>query len=95
MAHQKQALHFLVEHEHGSRANSDNSATTSLWKEDITVKGSRIWYNVITNHRLDKKPDPERGGILADVMGLGKTLSILSLIANTLDEGEASRIRHV
>ena len=88
MAHQKQALHFMVEHERGDRTDSRESATTSLWKEDITNKGNRIFYNIITHHRLDNKPEPERGGILADVMGLGKTLSILSLIANTLDEAK-------
>ena len=88
MSHQKQALHFMVEHEHGDRDTSHDNATTSLWKEDISKRGLVTYYHILTGHRTDEKPEPERGGILADVMGLGKTLTILSLIANTLDEAK-------
>ena len=37
--------------------------------------------NMINNERLYTKPPKFRGGILADPMGLGKSLIILSLIA--------------
>ena len=87
MSHQKQALHFMVQHEHTDGASSDQGGTVCLWKEETTNKGTS-WYNIITNHKSDRKPEPERGGILADMMGLGKTLSILSLVANTIDEAK-------
>lgn len=83
MSHQKQALRFLTDRELDDDAR-DPDAKFSLWKPRDTNKG-RVWYNVVTNHEVQKKPDASRGGILADVMGLGKTLSILALIASTLD----------
>ena len=87
LPHQKQALHFMLQHEHADGAPSDQDGTISLWKAETTNRGT-IWYNIITNHKSNKKPERERGGILADMMGLGKTLSILSLIANTMDESK-------
>jgi SNF2 family DNA or RNA helicase len=87
LPHQKQALHFMLQQEHADGASSDQGGTISLWKEETTNRGT-TWYNIITNHKSKKKPERERGGILADMMGLGKTLSILSLIANTMDEAK-------
>ena len=80
--HQKQALHFLLEHERDQEAEHGGSVF-SLWKPQM-VKGRRVWQNVITSQQMAEKPTPVRGGILADMMGLGKTLSILSLLASTL-----------
>jgi hypothetical protein len=37
--------------------------------------------------KQDTQPDERGGGILADEMGMGKSLSILALIAKTLDDG--------
>ena len=84
MAHQKQALHFLTEHERADQDVSQDDTDFSLWKERMNYKGTTTWYNIITNHEVTQKPEPVRGGILADMMGLGKTLSILALITNTL-----------
>jgi len=79
LPHQKQALHFLMQHE------QDNSTdlSFSLWKTRIDKRGDKKWYHIITDQELSRKPDPVQGGILADMMGLGKTLSILSLICET------------
>ena len=91
MTHQKQALHFLTEHEHTDWANADDNdrSAFSLWKSRITPKRGEVWYNIITGTEVSKRPDPACGGILADVMGLGKTLSILALVANTMQEARA------
>lgn len=87
MPHQKQALHFLMEHERSDYEDQE-SPQHSLWKFAPKPNGRSAWYNVITGHEVMEKPQPIQGGILADVMGLGKTLSILALIAETR---EASR----
>lgn len=87
LAHQKQALRFMLDHESGDD-ESQQGATVSLWEKQTTRKGNDIWYNIITGHKVDQKPEPERGGILADMMGLGKTLSILSLIAETVEQSK-------
>ncbi|KAI4761519.1 hypothetical protein E4T52_07840 [Aureobasidium sp. EXF-3400] len=83
MQHQKQALWFLTKHETPTPPEED-----PLWKFAIRKDGSRAWYNVITGDEL-KKVSPILGGLLADQMGLGKTLSILSLICSTLKEARA------
>ena len=83
MSHQKQALHFLTQHERGEDISPEDGKGFSLWKSRMK-KDREVWYNIITNHEVTQKPDPVRGGILADMMGLGKTLSVLALISSTL-----------
>lgn len=80
MQHQKQALWFLTKHETPTPPEED-----PLWKFSVRKNGTKAWYNVITGDEL-KKVSPILGGLLADQMGLGKTLSILSLICSTLQE---------
>ncbi|CAK4031125.1 Helicase-like transcription factor [Lecanosticta acicola] len=83
--HQKQALHFLMDHERDDFEGDDLPAH-SLWEYRAKDNGQRSWYHKITYEESAQKPDYVRGGILADVMGLGKTLSILALIAHTVDD---------
>ena len=60
----------------------------------IGGNGQRSYFNVITGQEERKNPPQVLGGILADMMGLGKTLSILSLVVQTLDEStEWSKLR--
>lgn len=42
----------------------------------------------ITKARCATRPDEKGGGVLADEMGMGKTLSMLALVINTLEEGQ-------
>lgn len=42
----------------------------------------------ITRKKRSVRPDEKGGGILADEMGMGKSLSILALVMRTLDQGQ-------
>ncbi|SMR62739.1 unnamed protein product [Zymoseptoria tritici ST99CH_3D1] len=83
MDHQKKGLHFLVDHERASSEYKDvkELPSHSLWLP--SDNGRNTWYHIITGHEVREMPEEIRGGILADVMGLGKTLSIMSLVAAT------------
>ena len=95
LPHQKQGLHFLTDHESHDEnlQDSKDAAKFSLWKLMTKVSGRDVWYNVITGQELREKPEPVYGGILADMMGLGKTLSILSLVAATVSDAHAFKIK--
>ena len=73
LVHQKEGLWWLV-----NRENSEE--LPPFWEER---EGEFV--NVLTNYSTGVRPEPLRGGILADAMGLGKTLTLLSLIA--IDKG--------
>ncbi|KAL2881818.1 hypothetical protein SGCOL_002975 [Colletotrichum sp. CLE4] len=54
---------------------------------DKRLKNDLLGYrHKITNVKQKIQPDERGGGILADEMGMGKSLSILSLIVKTLDD---------
>ena len=86
LSHQKQALYFMAELEkdRGYKNDKDQSKGFSLWRVRYATQ-QPTFYNVITGHETAHRPPPTLGGILADMMGLGKTLSILALIVDSLD----------
>ncbi|KAH8592908.1 DNA repair and recombination protein RAD5C [Bisporella sp. PMI_857] len=86
LKHQKQGLYFMTNKEKERTYSADDKLNSSLWKLDIGGNGQRSFRNVITDQVVHKEPPQVLGGILADMMGLGKTLSILSLVVQTLDE---------
>lgn len=98
LAHQKQALYFMRKREKLPVAITAESAAKddelqvisndegSNWRKKIDGAGRVTWLNVITGHSQKQEPSPTLGGILADVMGLGKTLNILALIMSSLNE---------
>ena len=67
--HQKEGLWWLV-----NKENSDELPPFWEMKDGLYV-------NVLTRHRTNRKPEPLHGGIFADDYGMGKTLTLLSLIA--------------
>ena len=85
LKHQKQGLYFMTSKE-TQQSVGIQGAGHSLWKLSMGNNGEKAYYNVITGQTERIEPAQIRGGILADMMGLGKTLSILSLIVSTLGE---------
>ena len=79
LQHQKQALSFMLDHEDPAMEEDQ----IALWKMTTKPNGKKVWRSVVTDQESDKAPQAVRGGILADMMGLGKTLSVLALIAST------------
>ncbi|KAM7188223.1 SNF2 family N-terminal domain containing protein [Rhypophila sp. PSN 637] len=88
LKHQRQALYFMTQREIDVIPDGDGSLqpVSSTWQRRRDRTGGEIFYNVVTNTVQRERPPPALGGILADMMGLGKTLSVLSLITNTLDD---------
>ncbi|KAJ9643218.1 hypothetical protein H2204_002114 [Knufia peltigerae] len=86
LSHQKQALTFMLRHEKARTFGTDESDNSSLWRRVTTKIGATVYREVVSGISVKDEPDQVFGGLLADVMGLGKTLEALSLIASTLDE---------
>ncbi|KAA8573931.1 hypothetical protein EYC84_005476 [Monilinia fructicola] len=86
LKHQKQGLHFMTNRE--KERNYEMKDKCDLWKLSYGNNGQKVYYNVITGDQERKNPPQVLGGILADMMGLGKTLSMLSLVATTLDDSK-------
>ncbi|KAK4243690.1 P-loop containing nucleoside triphosphate hydrolase protein [Corynascus novoguineensis] len=70
--HQKQALTFMLRREQG-------------WA--FGEKQADVWdfLNRVSGAHQNEEPPPFYGGIIADPMGLGKTLTMISLVATDLD----------
>ncbi|EWY90122.1 hypothetical protein FOYG_07737 [Fusarium oxysporum NRRL 32931] len=83
LRHQKEALGFMLERESGNI-----NEKYRLWEEIEHENGKVQYRHRITKRRKDVRPEERGGGILADDMGMGKSLSILALIMKTLDNGQ-------
>ncbi|TDZ65081.1 DNA repair protein RAD5A [Colletotrichum trifolii] len=86
LKHQKQGLHFMVTRERTTPAEERTKGT--MWQLRIGGNGQKMYHNVITGQTDRQLPSDTHGGILADMMGLGKTLSILSLLASSLGQAQ-------
>ncbi|KAI0150430.1 SNF2 family N-terminal domain-containing protein [Xylariaceae sp. FL1272] len=86
LRHQKQGLYFMTKKEQPRQLELHGKTPDSFWQVQLNPRGEKCYKNVITGATQREAPDETFGGILADMMGLGKTLSILSLIASTMDD---------
>ena len=89
LSHQKQGLYFLTSKEKARVFSDTEEGNNSLWRMKYNANGRHTYYNVITGQEESIKPPEVLGGILADMMGLGKTLSILALLVGSMDEAKA------
>ncbi|KAF5590987.1 SNF2-related [Fusarium pseudocircinatum] len=80
--YQKEAIDFIVKRETG-----DIPSELSLWKYNSTDADEPFYQHVFSGAKRPKQEEAE-GGILADDMGLGKSLVILSTIAGSLDRAK-------
>lgn len=89
LPHQKQALTFMLQHEQPRTYGVEESENSSLWRQVKRRNGDTIYREVVTGISVKEEPPQVLGGLLADVMGLGKTLEALSLVGSTLQEAAA------
>ncbi|TVY43285.1 putative ATP-dependent helicase [Lachnellula subtilissima] len=75
----KKGLTFMVKREGGWQY--DDSREEDLWVKEIDEFGHVKYTNTITEMSQSHEPLDSRGGLLADQMGLGKSLTMISLIA--------------
>ncbi|KAK6335580.1 alpha-1,6-mannosyltransferase, variant 2 [Orbilia brochopaga] len=78
--HQKQALNFMLQRERGWNFDGQRP---DIWDYQRTGQ-SYIFINRISGSHQIEPPRQFRGGIVADPMGLGKTLSMIALVATDL-----------
>ncbi|KAB8276548.1 SNF2 family N-terminal domain-containing protein [Aspergillus minisclerotigenes] len=78
--HQAEALDFMIQRETG-----DIPDEYRLWQPKPMARG-QLYCHVITGNEQHEQPDESGGGILADEMGMGKSLTTLVLMAKTLQE---------
>lgn len=81
-SHQKQALTFMERREKGWAYVGSGK---DIWRAALNDQGNVEYTNTISGETSCIQPPNFRGGIIADQMGLGKSLSIISLIAKDLE----------
>lgn len=78
--HQKQALTFMMQRERGWAMSGHHK---DIWKEETDTSGRTVYFNIVSGQKQIRPPKSFRGGLLTDAPGLGKSLSIIALIAST------------
>ncbi|KAF1952458.1 hypothetical protein CC80DRAFT_552277 [Byssothecium circinans] len=89
LRHQRQALYFMVQRESGWAYDEPEA---DIWTRQTHPEGNLYVNNVTGKHQI-ATPPTFRGGILADAMGLGKSCSMIALVANDSDVLSASSSR--
>ncbi|KAI1742970.1 SNF2 family N-terminal domain-containing protein [Xylaria scruposa] len=89
--HQKQALTFMLQRERGWAFDQEY---IDLWEAHTTDHGV-YFVNKVSNACQNEEPAEFRGGIIADTMGLGKTLTMISLVAADIDASTGCRAYEV
>lgn len=80
--HQMQALTFMMQRESGWAMDGHHK---DMWKEQKDELGRVSYSNIISGQKQTRPPQQFRGGLLIDAPGLGKSLSIIALIASDFD----------
>ncbi|KZT00465.1 uncharacterized protein LAESUDRAFT_553779 [Laetiporus sulphureus 93-53] len=82
MRHQSQALQWCIEREYPVLPKKEEDKPVQFWQLKKTA-GKTFYYNVVTKTPQQNPPVLGRGALCADSMGLGKTLTMLSLVLAT------------
>ncbi|KAJ5584408.1 SNF2 family helicase/ATPase [Penicillium hispanicum] len=88
LEHQKQALWFMTQKEKPRTFGPEEKDNSSLWRIEYQANGRKQYKEILSGVVLIEEPPQVLGGLLADMMGLGKTLSILSLALSSLPEAD-------
>lgn len=88
LPHQRQALWYMTQKESPRKFGSKEEENNSLWRRIRQPNGRFLYRDVISGVIMGEEPPQAYGGLLADMMGLGKTLSILSLVLSSFDKAE-------
>jgi hypothetical protein len=88
LKHQKQGLYFMTNKEKEQTFSEDSKVNSSIWRIQTRPGGQKVYLNIITEVESKEKPTQVLGGILADMMGLGKTLQVISLTVGSLEEAK-------
>ncbi|KAK5106933.1 hypothetical protein LTS08_001056 [Lithohypha guttulata] len=86
LRHQKQALTFMLRQEQPRTFGSEEVENSSLWRIRYNHSRQKVYEEVVTGMQVAEEPEQCLGGLLADIMGLGKTIQALSLVANTMPQ---------
>ncbi|KAK3315982.1 SNF2 family N-terminal domain-containing protein [Apodospora peruviana] len=81
LRHQQRALSYMLQRESGLIPDKYR-----LWQKS-TYGGQEMFIHRITKTRSPVQVEEKGGGLLADEMGMGKSLSTLALIVQTLEAG--------
>ncbi|KAJ3531523.1 hypothetical protein NM208_g8842 [Fusarium decemcellulare] len=91
-SHQMQGLTFMIHREMGWRLHHKDQ---DMWSQVSDEFGHVMYINNVDGSSHCQLPPGFRGGLLADPMGLGKTLSMISLIAHDKVIREESSTQHL
>lgn len=78
----------MIEHENPKLPTKVSDPAVQFWVKQAaqSARGNEYWLNVATRTPQAEDPVLGRGGIIADGMGLGKTLTTLALALATKDD---------
>ncbi|ODO09326.1 hypothetical protein I350_02926 [Cryptococcus amylolentus CBS 6273] len=93
LPHQSQALQWMIGRENPKLPAAPEDPAVQFWVRQKGAGGRNdYWLNVATRTPQTLTPVLGRGGIIADGMGLGKTLSTIALVLATRGEPVGDKV---
>ncbi|KDQ18333.1 hypothetical protein BOTBODRAFT_184989 [Botryobasidium botryosum FD-172 SS1] len=86
LRHQKQALQWCINRENPVVPKREEDPPVQFWQYKEGQAKGPFYQNLVTKSPQAEVPELGRGALVADAMGLGKTLTMLSLILATREE---------